>query len=556
MKNLLNSRLFFALLGAIFFLPFLGGVHLFDWDEINFAEAAREMLLLNNFLEIKINLIDFTEKPPLFFWLQALCMKLLGVGEYASRLPNALFGILTLPLLYNVGKKLHGQKFAFFWPMAWLGSILPHLYFKSGIIDPVFNFFIFFSIYYLIKYTWGMNPLLGGRSSRSLWFYLTLSGVSLGLAILTKGPAALIIVGLTAFIYWVTQKFRLFFKPLHVVYLLLLSLFVPTLWFGANYMQNGQKFIYEFAIRQWELFSTPDAGHGGFFGYHVVVLLFGCFPASIFAIQAMVAKNRDVKPTEKDFKLWMVILFWVVLILFSIVKSKIVHYSSMAYYPLTYLAAVSLYYISNGKWTLKPAMKFGVLFVGGLAALLTTALPFFGKNINRFLFLFEKDPFALENIQADVPWQNTDALVGILMVMILIFFIRKQKSNTSVAIIGLFMGTALWVSATLYTYLGKIERISQRAHIEFWKSIAEKDCYVATYKFKSYAHLFYSQSQPQQNMNYADRNWLFHGEIDKPLFISCRVSHIADLEKELPDAQFLYNKNGFYFYKRNPKLSH
>jgi len=30
--------------GAVLFLPFLGKVHLFDWDEINFAECAREMV--------------------------------------------------------------------------------------------------------------------------------------------------------------------------------------------------------------------------------------------------------------------------------------------------------------------------------------------------------------------------------------------------------------------------------------------------------------------------------------------------------------------------------
>ena len=31
--------------GLLIFTPFLGSVHLFDWHEINFAEAAREMLL-------------------------------------------------------------------------------------------------------------------------------------------------------------------------------------------------------------------------------------------------------------------------------------------------------------------------------------------------------------------------------------------------------------------------------------------------------------------------------------------------------------------------------
>jgi len=33
------------IIAAIFFIPLLSNVHLFDWDEINFAEIAREMLV-------------------------------------------------------------------------------------------------------------------------------------------------------------------------------------------------------------------------------------------------------------------------------------------------------------------------------------------------------------------------------------------------------------------------------------------------------------------------------------------------------------------------------
>ena len=43
-------------LGALLlFVPFLGSVHLFDWDEINFAECAREMLVTQDYSSVKIN---------------------------------------------------------------------------------------------------------------------------------------------------------------------------------------------------------------------------------------------------------------------------------------------------------------------------------------------------------------------------------------------------------------------------------------------------------------------------------------------------------------------
>ena len=63
------------LLGAVFFIPLLGTGHLFDWDEINFAESAREMIASGNYSRVQIDYAPFWEKPPLFFWLQVLCMK-------------------------------------------------------------------------------------------------------------------------------------------------------------------------------------------------------------------------------------------------------------------------------------------------------------------------------------------------------------------------------------------------------------------------------------------------------------------------------------------------
>ena len=52
--------------GVLLFVPFLGKVHLFDWDEINFAESAREMIVTGNYSRVMIDYQPFWEKPPLF----------------------------------------------------------------------------------------------------------------------------------------------------------------------------------------------------------------------------------------------------------------------------------------------------------------------------------------------------------------------------------------------------------------------------------------------------------------------------------------------------------
>lgn len=62
----------------------LGDVPLYDWDEVNFAECAREMRLSGQYLYAQIGFLPFWEKPPLFFWLQALSMAVWGENAFAA----------------------------------------------------------------------------------------------------------------------------------------------------------------------------------------------------------------------------------------------------------------------------------------------------------------------------------------------------------------------------------------------------------------------------------------------------------------------------------------
>lgn len=112
MKNIkLENPWVVAFLAVAFFIPYLGQVHLFDWDEINFAESAREMLESGNYLRVQVDFQPFWEKPPLFFWLQALSMKVFGINEFAARFPNAIVGILTLVTFFFFREALIRRSF-------------------------------------------------------------------------------------------------------------------------------------------------------------------------------------------------------------------------------------------------------------------------------------------------------------------------------------------------------------------------------------------------------------------------------------------------------------
>ena len=82
MTKYLSKELIIGVLAGLLFIPFLGNVHLFDWDEINFAECAREMYINKDYGRVYINFMPFWEKPPLFFWLQVVSMHIFGVNDF------------------------------------------------------------------------------------------------------------------------------------------------------------------------------------------------------------------------------------------------------------------------------------------------------------------------------------------------------------------------------------------------------------------------------------------------------------------------------------------
>lgn len=543
-----NKILLLVMLGIAFYFPFLEGVHLFDWDEVNFAEIAREMILTKNYLQVQINFQPFFEKPPLFFWLQVLSMKAFGVNEFAARFPNALIGIITLIILYKVGTQLINKYFGFLWAISYFGSILPHLYFRSGIIDPLFNLFIFLGLWYVIKYKWKTANADFKYLDRSGATYLFLAGLFIGLAILTKGPVAYLLVFLTMLVYWISHRFRMYINLPKFILFSIYSSLVMVLWLGIDYLKNGPEFLVEFISYQIRLLSTEDAGHGGFPGYHLVVLLLGCFPVSIFAIRAFF-KMKTQNFIQQDFRIWMINLFWVVLILFSLVQSKIVHYSSMAYFPISFLGAMSIYYLIENKLSFSRVYHYLLGVLGVLIALVTIAVPFIGKHIEWIKPFFANDKHGLATLEAQANWTGWEILPGIIMLLVILtYFILLYRKKLKIAVMVLFLGTAIYVFTTLIFFIGRIEMFSQNSYVEFCKTLKGKPGYVIPSGFKSYVHLFYSDRQPSDKLT-QDWDVLIHNIADKDVYIFCKKNEEADWTAN-EKFKKLGSRNGYSYYMK------
>ena len=537
LKN--NYALILFLLSCLFFPFAIGSVHLFDWDEVNFAEIAREMIVNKNYLNVQINYQPFWEKPPLFFWLQALSMKIFGVNEFASRFPNVLVGIASILSFYIIGKKFISDKFGFIWGLTYIGSFLPHFYFKTGIIDPLFNLFIFLSIYffYLYQVAYKKKSLL-------------IASILSGLAVLTKGPVAILIIILVVFFFVIYKWKTIKIKILDLIIAGLIICVITSFWFLAEIINGGGIALFkEFIAYQIRLFTTSEAGHGEPFYYHFIVLFFGCFPISLIVIPYILKKNfLDSKSIlVKDFYTLNFILFWVVLILFSITTTKIVHYSSLCYFPLSFMAAYIIHQNIIDKKNLHKISFVLLTFVGVLLGIIFTAIPLIVKFKN-YLIPFINDQFAVQNILLPVQWGGFEYLLGIIYLVILVVVLIKLKNNINY-IINLFLINALVLNLLMLFIVPKIEQHTQGSMIEFFQKHNNSNEYVTTYGFRSYAKFYYTNKQKPQNINALDEDWLLNGAIDKPVYIVCKM---YDKEKvlQLKNIHYLYEKGGFVFFKR------
>lgn len=536
-----------AIFTFLLLYPFSTNVALFDWDEINFAESAREMLVTKNYSQVQINYEPFWEKPPLFIWLQALSMYIFGVGEFAARFPNIIVGVFTIGLFYTIGLKRIGGLTGILWALVWLGSWAPHFYFKTGLIDPLFNLFIFLGLYFnYLSFTSSSD------NKTSIW-----AGVFTGLAILTKGPVALLVSVITLFVLsFIQRRVSVLSWKQWFTYLIVTAL-ISSLWFVPEIVKNGPWFLVEFIQYQIELASENVAGHKQPFYYHPIVLLLLAFPASIFALKNIFSlkQNQDYEYTKSSFLQLMFALFWVVLIIFSIVETKIVHYSSLCWYPLTFFAAYS---VNNWFYEKTKPNKIQLLLfvlVGIVWVSLFAILYLFSVQNTSLMNLLSqiKDPLALAQIEQQIPLWNTAAsafifiFFSIVFILVLILWYLKKFHHLGI----LIFGSILIIVPILSRFVvPAVEAQLQGKLVAFYQSIAHKDAYVVSWH-KSYAPYFYAKTLPldssdawykekdlfikklfsqdssSKRLNHEQRmhlfnhqvDWMMHAEIDKDFYL-------------------------------------
>jgi 4-amino-4-deoxy-L-arabinose transferase-like glycosyltransferase len=336
-----------------------------------------------------------------------------------------------------------------------------------------------------------------------------------------------------------------------VLLLVCSTLLVSASWFITESIANGSWFITEFTKYQWHLLTAPGAGHSQNIFYHVYVLLLGCFPASIFFVAAFFKSEERI--SRHVFLLWMKILFAVVLIIFSLTTTKIIHYSSLCYFPITFFAAYALWLSNEGKLSWKVngwQWKWLMISAGVIGFVLSAALiilPIAGTNMNLWI-QFIDDPFTRANLEARVQWQYSEMWIGIVFLVIAgVAFTSLVKRKMKQAWMVSMLAGVFFVQTVTILIIPKIEQYTQGSAIRFYESLAQEDCYVAVLGFKSYAHWFYSKRLAVHSFNSTE--WLLTGNIDKPVWFVSKSNRAGEWIARY-GLQKRGEENGFVFLYR------
>ena len=357
---------------------------LIDRDEPRFAEASREMMERGDYIVPYFNNQFRFDKPPLTYWVQVVSYRIFGQNDFAARFPTTIAAALVALSIFAWGKRIGGDKAGWIVAIIFTLCLQTFIHAKAAVAD-------MWLVLFVTTAHWAGYELLFGNGKRPtsnvqrptpnseylrwwLVFYL-----SLALGFLAKGPIAwvpLLTVAATKFYLPNSQLLRRF-KFLRGI---LLMLALISLW-GVPALIRTHGEFFSVGIGRHVIGRSIGAmeGHGAnSLGLYLLLLPFyfitvfaSFFPWSIQlpSLARRLWKSRD------DIDNYLLSGTAVIFIIFSLIKTKLPHYTLPAFPLLALLLA--------RRWPAEKAKVFsclGVATAGLWIALALIAPPFLASS--------------------------------------------------------------------------------------------------------------------------------------------------------------------------------
>lgn len=326
--------LFFVFLLIIVNLFYgLGSYPLADNNEGLYAEIAREMLQTKQWIIPHLNGVPYLEKPPLLYWLIALCFKLGGINAWMARLIPALSAAITILLPFMLSASLTNRT-------CWLAAMLLASSFGFIVIGHV----VFFDMLLTLWFSLCLYGFYLWYVSERIWF-LRLSYASLGLAVMTKGLVALALLPNIVLMTMLWNRCSLkrvtqLFDGVGIGLFLLIVL--P--WHIAA-MQQDSHFAWQYFVNEhWLRFLNQRIPHDYYSGpwyYHIERVLILFLPWSLL-VPILLKKSKTSSQNIMQLQCLLWTWFLLPLLFFSCSAAKANYYMVISLPALASLLALKL----------------------------------------------------------------------------------------------------------------------------------------------------------------------------------------------------------------------
>ncbi len=318
-------------------------------------------------------------KPPLFYWLSALAAKATGatVDEVRARAVSVVAGtaLATAVLAWtaaNIGASEGWLAFAFM-----LGTYGFASRATEALTDMLLTFLLFAAYCRLATLVDNSQPRARAAPRRTMQ-----AGLILGLAILAKGPVAIVLCALAASIYLLIERRN----PIAILrqrwpwQVVAIAVAVGAVWYVPAALAGGNKILRIIFAENFGHFMPAKLGGTGEshrpFYFIAARLLGGAFPMTILIVPAALAfYTGEISATKRRAVIWQISMSLAVLMFFSIASVKRDDYILPAIPGIAILCA-SVFTLEVRGWAAKLRDVLVGLFVLG-PILLAPLVPFF-----------------------------------------------------------------------------------------------------------------------------------------------------------------------------------
>ena len=404
-------------LGVLITLWRLGATGVVDETPPLFAAAGRAMASTGDWLTPRVNGLPRFDKPPLVYWLMGVAYALPGraawdpLGSWAARLPSALatiglmFALADTLVLWPQHQDRCPRRTAVIGALVFGLSPLVLVWSRTAVSDALLCGLVGISL--LLQWRRYADP------SKTPWWA---AWFTLGLAVLAKGPVAVVLSGLVLLLFGaLSRDLGTLWQRLRPIPGLLLTALISLPWYVLELLVEGKPFWDSFfGYHNLQRFTSVVNDHLQPWWFFGPVMLVAAMPFTPFLLVGLVSVPRRRLPPAQSLHQFAACWLLAVLVLFTSAATKLPSY----WLPATPASAllVALATLRADRWQ-RLAWWSSVVLIALLAA------GFWGASIwvpwinDPEMPTLSRDLLASGDVSRAAIWFSLAALIGLALLL-------------------------------------------------------------------------------------------------------------------------------------------